>query len=36
VQLAFEDIMPSQQRLTIAKRAIVRVDSTEEVERLVK
>ncbi len=36
VQLAFEDIMPSQQRLTIAKRAIVRVDSTVEVERLVK
>jgi hypothetical protein len=36
VQLAFENIMPSQQRFTIAKRAIVRVDSTVEVERLVK
>ena len=36
VQLAFENIMPSQQRFTIAKRAIIREDSTVEVERLVK
>ena len=36
VQLAFENIMPSQQRFTIAKRAIIRADSTVEVERLVK
>ncbi len=28
VWLAFEEIMPSQQRLTIAKRAIIWVDST--------
>jgi hypothetical protein len=34
--LAFEDLMPSQQRLTIAKRAIIRVDSTVEVEHLAK
>jgi len=34
--LAFEDIMPSQQRVTIAKRAIIWVDSTVEVERLAK
>jgi hypothetical protein len=36
VQLAFEDIMPSQQRLTLAKRAMIRADSTVEVERLAK
>jgi hypothetical protein len=36
VWLAFEDIMPSQQRLTVAKRAIIRVDSTVEVEHLAK
>ena len=34
--LAFEDIMPSQQRVTIAKRAVIWVDSTVEVERLAK
>ena len=36
VWLAFEDIMPSQQRLTVAKRAIIWVDSTVVVERLAK
>ena len=36
VQLAFEDIMPSQQRLTIAKRAVSWADSTVEIERLAK
>jgi hypothetical protein len=36
VQLAFEDIMPSQQRLTLAKRAMIRADSTVEVDRLAK
>jgi hypothetical protein len=36
VWLAFEDLMPSQQRLTIAKRAVTRADSTVEIERLAK
>ena len=36
VWLAFEDLMPSQQRLTIAKRAVTWVDSTVEIERLAK
>ena len=36
VWLAFEDLMPSQQRLTIAKRAVTWADSTVEIERLTK
>jgi hypothetical protein len=36
VWLAFEDLMPSQQRLTIAKRAVTWADSTVELERLAK
>ena len=36
VWLAFEDLMPSQQRLTIAKRAVSWADSTVEIERLAK
>jgi hypothetical protein len=36
VWLAFEGIMPSEQRLTIAKRALIWMDSTVEVERLAK
>jgi hypothetical protein len=36
VWLAFEDLMPSQQRLTIAKRAVIWADSTVEIERLAK
>jgi hypothetical protein len=36
VWLAFEDLMPSQQRLTIAKRAVTWADSTVEIERLRK
>jgi len=36
VWLAFEDLMPSQQRLTIAKRAVTLADSTVEIERLAK
>jgi len=36
VWLAFEDLMPSRQRLTIAKRALIWMDSTVEVERLAK
>lgn len=36
VWLAFEDLMPSQQRLTIAKRAVTWADSTVESERLAK
>jgi hypothetical protein len=36
VWLAFEDLMPSQQRLTIAKRAVTWADSTAEIERLAK
>ena len=36
VLLAFLEIMPSQQRLTIAKRAVNWADSTVEVERLGK
>jgi hypothetical protein len=36
VWLAFEDLMPSQQRLTIAKRAVTWADSTLEIERLAK
>lgn len=36
VWLAFEDLMPSQQRLTIAKRAVVWADSTVEIEQLAK
>jgi hypothetical protein len=36
VWLAFEELMPSQQRLTIAKRAVNWADSTVEVERLTK
>jgi hypothetical protein len=36
VWLAFEDLMPSQQRLTIAKRAVTWADSSAEIERLAK
>lgn len=36
VWFAFEDLMPSQQRLTIAKRAVTWADSTVESERLAK
>jgi len=36
VWLAFEDLMPSQQRLTIAKRAVTWADSTVEIERSTK
>jgi hypothetical protein len=36
VWLAFEDLMPSEQRLTIAKRAVTWADSTVEIERLAK
>ena len=36
VWLAFEELMPSQQRLTIAKRAVTLADSTVEIERLAK
>jgi hypothetical protein len=36
VWLAFEDLMPSQQRLTIAKRAVTLADSTVEIGRLAK
>lgn len=36
VWLAFEDLMPSQKRLTIAKRAVTWADSTVEIERLAK
>ena len=36
VWLAFEDLMPSQQRLTIAKRAVTWANSTVEIERLAK
>src|SRR6202035_2429952 len=36
VWLAFEDLMPSQQRLTIAKRAVTWADSTVKIERLAK
>ena len=36
VWLAFEDLMPSQQRLTIARRAVSWADSTVEIERLAK
>jgi hypothetical protein len=36
VWLAFEDLMSSQQRLTIAKRAVNWADSTVEIERLTK
>ena len=36
VWLAFEDLMPSQQRVTIAKRAVSWADSTVEIERLAK
>ena len=36
VWLAFEDLMTSQQRLTIAKRAVNSADSTVEVEELKK
>ena len=36
VWIAFEDLMPSQQRLTIAKRAVSWADSTVEIERLGK
>jgi hypothetical protein len=36
VWLAFEDLMPSQQRLTIAKRAVTWADSTVGIERLAK
>jgi hypothetical protein len=36
VWLAFEDILPSQQRLTIAKRAVTWADSSVEIERLRK
>ena len=36
VWLAFEDLLPSQQRVTIAKRAVTWADSTVEIERLAK
>ena len=36
VWLAFEDLMPAQQRLTIAKRAVTWADSTVEIGRLAK
>lgn len=36
VWLAFEDLMPSEQRLTIAKRAVSWADSTVEIGRLAK
>jgi hypothetical protein len=36
VWLAFEELMPSKQRLTIAKRAVTLADSTVEIERLAK
>jgi hypothetical protein len=36
VWLAFEDIMPSEQRLTIAKRAVSWADSTVEIESVSK
>lgn len=36
VWLAFQDLMPLQQRLTIAKRAVSWADSTVEIERLAK
>lgn len=36
VWLAFEDLMPWQQRLTIAKRAVNSADSTVELEQLKK
>jgi len=36
VWFAFEDLMPSQQRLTIAKRAVTWADSTAGIERLAK
>jgi hypothetical protein len=36
VWLAFEDLMPSEQRLTIAKRAVTWADSTVGIERLTK
>jgi hypothetical protein len=36
VWLAFEDLMPSRQRLTRAKRAVTWADSTVEIERLAK
>src|ERR1700739_513109 len=36
VWFAFEDLMPSQRRLTIAKRAVTWADSTVEIERLAK
>jgi hypothetical protein len=36
VWLAFEDLMPSQQRLTIAKRIVSWVDATVDIEQLRK
>jgi len=36
VWLAFEDLMPSKQRLTIAKRAVTWADSTVEIEQIAK
>jgi hypothetical protein len=36
VWLAFADLMPSQQRLTIAMRAVTWADSTVKIERLAK
>src|ERR1700687_223513 len=36
VGFAFEDLMPSQQRLTTAKRVVSWADSTVEMERLAK
>ena len=36
VWLAFEDLMPSQQRLTIARRAVTWSDSTVKIQRLAK
>ncbi len=36
VWLAFEDLMPSQQRLTIAKRIVGRAEATVDIEQLRK
>src|ERR1700722_331248 len=36
VWFAFEDLIPAERRLTIAKRAVTGADSTVEIERLAK
>ena len=33
---AFEDLMPVEQRLMLAKRAVIWADSTVDIERLAK